>query len=79
MAQRGGAATKRIGISPAKHVLSKSKGRKGAKVKTKSFRTWRFFLGASKSPSWRVTDDGKFAQAAKTFKHSSTRKHLINR
>jgi len=39
--------------------------RKGAKVKTKSFRTWR--LGASKSPSWRVTDDGKILASRENF------------
>ncbi len=66
LTQRGRAATENRNISRkgAKHVLSEVEGA----AKEKRFQTWR--LGASKGPCSRVTDIGKFAQAAETFKHS---------
>src|SRR5262249_62320972 len=67
-------ATKRIGISPAKHAQRGRRDAKGARKKEIIFiRTWRSSrLGGTNIRIRDVLYVGKFTQAAKTFRHSST-------
>ena len=70
--QRGYAATKTIGIFPAKHVLSPAEGTRRRKVRSqKTSEPWR--LGARNIPIREFPTFAKFAQTAKTLSHSSTR------